>query len=462
MKYLIVITLGIILSSPIFSQEQWTLQECVNYALENNIQIKQQALNAQINENNYLQSKAALLPSLAGNASQSNSFGWSVDPFTNDFTENNVMSQNFSVSASMTLFGGFQKLNTVFKNRLDLLVGIENLKKIQNDVSLNIASAFLNILFTEELYNISSQQLDITKSQVERTKKLVEAGSLAKGSLLEMQAQKASEELQLVNAENNYDMAVLTLQQFLDLDSVEDFQIKRPIFTEPNVNEELPTPGMVYYEAVEKFPEIKAAELRVQSSQKSLAIAKGGVLPRLSMNASYGTGYSDARQKVIRYDTLIIPGQDPQYFPNEYGEYPFNEQFKDNASTSIGFYLNIPIFSNLQNYTNIKNAQIGVLNAEYQYEADKNQLYKEIKQAHADAVAAGKKYTSSKSAVEAMQETFNYMQEKFNVGLINTVDYNTSKNNLLKAKSDLLQAKYEYIFKVNILEFYRGNTISIE
>jgi len=452
-----------------FSQESWSLEKCVNYAIENNIQIKQQELNARYSENTLTQSKATVLPSLNASASHNYSFGRSVDPYTNEFSSENSLSDNFSISSSVTLFNGLQNMNTIKRNQFDLMASLEDLEKAKNDISLSIASAYLQILFNLELLDIASNQLDITKLQVERTRKLVEAGSLAQGSLLEIQSQEAAEELQVVNAQNQLDLSYLTLTQLLDLDSVEGFDIVRPEL--PDINtESIPyTVSQIYTEAIINMPQITGAEYRLQSSEKELSIAKGMVSPRLALGASYGTGYSDARtlsSYTLGMDTIgytAISGEGVLGYQYEYSseEYPFMDQLKDNASTALYFSLSVPILNGFQTRTSISNAKISLLNSEYSLQLEKNRLYKDIQQAYADALAALKKYHSSKKAVSSWEESFRYTQQKFDVGLVNSVDYNLAKNNMMKAKSDLLQAKYEFIFKSKILDFYRGQPIKL-
>lgn len=469
--FIIFIILSGHISLPAFSQESWSLEKCIDYALENNIQIKQQELNTRYSEITLLQSKAILLPTLNGSANHNYSFGRSVDPYTNEFSSANVQSNNFSLNSSVMLFNGFQNMNTIKRNQFDLMASLEDMEKAKNDISLSIASAYLQILFSLELLDIANNQLEITKLQVERTKKLVEAGSLAHGSLLEIQSQEAAEELQVVNAQNQQDISYLTLTQLLDLDSVDGFDIVHPELSEINTETFPYTVSQVYGEAIMKLPQISSAEYRLQSSEKGLSIARGFISPRLTLGASYGTGYSNARKLYtlsddISYQTI---GQTelsqenvlaPMFIYDE-SPWAFGDQLKDNASTSLYFSLSVPILNGFQTRTSISNAKINLLNSEYSLQLAKNQLYKDIQQAYADALAALKRYSASEKAVSSREESFRYTQQKFDVGLVNSVDYNLAKNNLIKAKSDLLQAKYEFIFKSKILDFYRGQPIKL-
>jgi outer membrane protein len=469
-KFIFPLITYILLNLPVNGQEQWSLEDCINYAIEHNIQVRQQKLNTHINENAVLQSKLDALPSLNAGSSYGFSFGRALDETTYEFTQDQeVQSGNFSVSSNITLFNGFQKWNTLQKNRFSLKASLEQLERLKNNISLNVASAYLQILFNQELVEISRNQLELIKQQVERTNKLVEAGSLARGNLLEIQAQLAKEELNLVNAGNQLRASYISLIQLLEIDSLEGFEIVRPDLEDIISKEPLHTVSAIYQKAKEQLPRIKGAEYDLQSQKEALAIAKGQLSPRVNLNLSYGTRYSSIRQRIAGFDSLTVPigftennNQvfSSQAFP-EYKEYPFLDQLEDNANTGIMFNLSIPIFNGWQARQSISNAKVQVINARYNLQREENQLHKDIQNAHADASAAWTKYQAARKTVESMQESFKYTQKKFEVGLVNSVEFNTAKNNLIKAQSDLLQAKYEYIFKTRILDFYQGKSIKI-
>jgi len=349
---------------------------------------------------------------------------------------------------------------------------LQDVEKTKNDIALNITAAFLQILFNEELLAVAQKQLEITNMQVERTKKLVEAGSLAKGSLLEIQAQQASEELQVVNMENQIDISFLTLTQLLELESTENFEIENPNLPDVDESVSLSKVSSIYQQGVSSLPQIKSAEFQLLSSEKALAISKAMYYPSLSLNASIYSGYSNNVQKSIFFTSLVesqlightaggeeVWSEEYSSISQTYESYPFSDQVKDNAYKSLGFNLSIPIFNNWQVQTAVKNSKIALLNAEYNLELQKNVLYKEIQVAHTDAIAAQKKFISTKKAVTSIEESFRYTQQKFDVGLVNSVDYNVAKNQLSQTQSELLQSKYDYIFKTKILDFYNGKPI---
>jgi outer membrane protein len=437
------------LNNILSAQKVWKLEDCINYAFENNLQIKQQVLNTRYNSNVLLQSKINLAPDLNAGAGYGISWGRALDETTYTFTQDQrIKSLNTNISSSLTLFSGLQQFNTIKQNEFNLLASLKDLEKLKNDISLAIAAGYLQILFNSELLGVAKNQLEITQMQVNRTSKLVDAGSLARGALLEIEAQAASEELNVINAANQLDISYLTLTQLLDLDSVGDFTIEIPEFGDIADQEILLSVSSVFNEANNLLPQIKSAEYQLSSSEKGLGIAKGSRSPSLNLNGSYGTGYSDIRE---RYNPAT----------NEMEPYPFADQMKDNLSTTLSLGLRIPIFNGWMASTNISNAKLTVMNSQLVLETTRNNLYKAIQQSYADAIAAKKKYLATQQALVSMEESFMYTEQKFEVGLVNTVDYNAEKNRLTQTQSDLLQAKYDYIFKMKILDFYRGIPLTL-
>ena len=468
------LVINFIFPAQTFSQKLWTLEDCIKYALENNIQIKQQRLSLEMQKDAVLQSKAALLPNVNASASHGYNYGKSIDRFTNTFASQKVQFDNFYLSGNLTVFNGFQLLNTLAKNKLELQAGKYDVEKIQNDISLNLASAYLNILFNQELYSIAQEQKSITSQQVARTKKLVDAGTMAKGNLLSLEAQLASEELQEVSMKNNLELSILQLVQMLDLSPEEKFEIVRPNFVVPeSINLET-GPGAIVKLAMMTQPQIKSAELKVLSSLKDLNIARGAYAPTITLQGSYGTGFSGASErlkglKVMGFDTIGYTAQLPplpvvSVIPSyiyEYEKIPFNDQINNNVNKSIGLYLSIPLFNGLQVRTANSRAKIAIENARLNLVLQQNTLTKDIHSSFADAMAAIQKYNAAKKSVEAMRENFGYTEQKFNVGMLNFVDFNEAKKNLAKSESELLQAKFEFVFKKTVLDFYMGRPINL-
>jgi outer membrane protein len=454
MKKLMFFILAILLSAQgiLFSQQkEWPLEECIKYAIDNNIQIKQQVLQTRFQENTLEQSKLNLLPTLNGQASHNYSFNRTLDQTTYQYVDQNGQSNQFYLGGNLNLFNGLQNYNTIRKNKYQLLASEQDLQSIKDNISLSIALAYLQIILNNELVAATGNQLQITRQQIEKTKKMYEAGSVAKGNLLQIESQAASEELQLINLENQRDISYLTLTQMLELKSPEGFKIVIPTI---NVDTNAIISGKVediFAQAQGLRPEIKSAELNLTASELNLKIAKGGRSPRLSMSHSVSTMYSNIRKKIISID---INGP-------VYGEYPFSEQFNDNMNYGLGFSLNLPILNGWQVNKNIANSKINIDNYRFSLEGEKKKLYKNIQQAYADAVASLKKYTASIKAVASMEESFRYTEQKFNVGMVTPVDYNAAKTQLLNAQSDMSQAKYEYIFKTKVLDFYKGIPLNL-
>jgi outer membrane protein len=456
------------LSSSLYSQEPWDLRKCVDYALDNNIQVKQSKLNTDYFENVYEQSRYNLIPSLNATGSYGVSFGRALDQTTYEFRDNQtVQSFNPSISSSVTLFNGFRQRNTIEQNRLNLMANMEDLEKLKDDISLNIAAQYLQILFNEEILNVAEEQLEVTSQQVKRTQALVDAGSVARGNLLEIQALQSSDELAVINAENNLTISYLTLQQLLELDTVSNFRILIPEITDIPEEALLLTAEDIYREAVAIMPAIKSSELDYESAQVGVDLAKGSRSPRVSLSAQYGTGFSDVRERISETSEVQVPigetvsGEEVVATTTvpSFETYPFFDQLGDNASTSLFLNLSIPIFNGLQVKYNIDNARINLENSKLEVENQKNILYRDIQQAYADALAARKKFRASEKALESMQESFKYTREKYEVGLVNTVDFNIAQSQLIQTQSDLIQSKYDFIFKTSILDFYRGKEL---
>lgn len=469
----LIITVFLCGGSAVYAQNVWSLNDCIDYALDNNIQVKQKQLDIELQQEDYLQSKMAMLPDLNGYASHGYNWGQTIDRFTNEFATERVRSNNFYASTSMTLFNGFQKLNTMKQSKLYLLATQYEADKFLDDISVNIATFYLQVLYNTESLIVAENQLDITLQQADRTRKLVEAGTLARGDLLTVEAQAATEELMVVNAQNSLELSYLDLTQALDLPSPKGFEIEKPEFQITGDVNLLPNPESVFGYAVLNRPEIKSAETIVQATEKGVSIAKGFMSPNIYLSGSWGTGYSGANKIGVDPITFkpeigITANDVPVYSLYEttiYQDYKtkgFGDQLNDNNNRSFMLHMNIPIFNGWQTQTSIQKAKINLKSAEYSLDLAKLNLNKIINQAYSDAVAAFKKYNAAVKKVNATEMAFQYASQKFNVGLITSLEYNDSKKEHTKAQSELLSAKYEYLFTMTILDFYMGKPISLE
>jgi outer membrane protein len=426
----------------IFAQHQaWSLEECIKYAIDHNIQIKQQTIQTKVQKNSLDQSKLNLLPTINGQASHDYSFGRALDQNTYTFYKQTVLQDYFYLGGRTDLFNGLQNLNTIQKNKYELLAGEQDLLRIRDNVSLNVALAYLQILLNKELVTANENQLNITLQQIEKTKKLVDAGSVARGNLLQIEAQAAQEELSLITIKNQLETSYLNLTQLLEIETPAGFEIVVP---DINVEQNSVITGNIdeiYNLAVKTRPEIKSSELKLTASQYDLKIARGARSPNISLSHTFGTRYS--------------------YIKDLPGLQSFQDQLKNNKNYGLGVSLNIPVLNGWQVNKNISNSKLAVENSQYSLEGTKKQLYKDIQQAYTDAVAALKKYNASAKAVSSSEESFRYTEQKFNVGMITPVDYNASKNQLLSAQSEMSQAKYEFIFKTKVLDFYKGLPLNL-
>ena len=444
MKKFVVYILTCLLSSGglIFSQQKvWSLEECIMYAIDNNIQIKQQAVQTEVQKNSLDLAKLKLLPSLNGQASHEYSFGRALDQNTYLFYKETILSDYFYLGGSVPVFNGLQNYNSVQRNKYAVIASNEDLQNIKDNVALNVALAYLQILLNKELVAANQNQLNITLQQIEKTKKLVDAGSVAKGNLLQIEAQAAQEELSLITIKNQLETSYLNITQLLELKTPGGFEVVVP---EINVDPNSIISGNIdeiYGIAEKNRPEIKSSEMMLKASEYDLKISQGARSPRLSFDYSLNTRYT--------------------YISNFAGNASFNSQLKNNKNSGVGLTMSIPILNGWQVNKNIANSKLYVERSQYSLEGTRKQLYKNIQQAYTDAVAALKKYNSSIKAVTSTEESFRYTEQKFNVGMVTSVDYNAAKTQLLNSQSDMAQAKYEFVFKTKVLDFYKGIPLSL-
>lgn len=441
MKRIILLLTAVLIVGLGFSQAQtnetWSLEKCIQYAQDNNLSIKQSTLNADYAKNQYQQKKIGLLPNLNASSNYTVNMGKVSDDKTFQVYDVTTKNTQFGLSSSTSLFNGFTGRNTIKQYHVDWEAAVKEVEKARNDLSLTIAAYYLQILLNKELLEVARSQSEVVNLQVERTKSLVEAGSMPEGSLLEIRSLASSEALNVTRSENNLSLSLLDLAQVLELDSVAGFDVDTPVIGD--VTEfDLVDANQAYSYSVTSMPQITASELQLNSKELNLEIAKGYRWPELTFNAGWGT-YVTKLKGVSGFD--------------------FSQSFKDNASSYYGVGLSIPIFNGFSTRTNIKNAQIGILNAQYELDKQKKILRKEIQQASADAYAALRQYQAGRSAVDSYIESFRYTEKRFSVGMVNSVEYNVAKSDLIKAQSDFIQSKYAYILRTKILDFYMGKPI---
>ena len=368
------------------AQETWSLKQCIDYAFEHNLQVKQSEINVAIQEERIRSNKGHWLPNLHGYASHSYNFGQRIDPFTNQFANSRVQSNNFYLNSSVTLFNGFQTKNNIKKSLIDYKIQEQNTEKIKNDISLAIAANYLQILFNEEAIKIAQQQMAITNQQIKRIDKLVRAGSVPEGNLLDLRAQSANDGMNLVSAENQLTISTLYLKQLLQVDSIADFRIVIP---ETSMDEKLlvsSTPVQVYDAAINIMPTIKSSQLQIESAETNHLSVQGRRYPSLSISGSLGTGYSGlSKNTQITGVSLDEAGQtaagEQVYLYNPIiasSKKSFGAQSADNFNQSIGFNLSIPIFNGFSTKTAMESAKLSKDVAEVQLRQTENQLRNDI------------------------------------------------------------------------------------
>lgn len=433
----------ILISSVMSAQDIWTLDRCINYAFENNISIKKKALDIEMQENSLLKSQLDFVPAFNASINHNLNWGRSVDLQNLEIIHNQFsQSTSASLSTSIYLLDGLSKLNTLRSNRTALEISMNNVESLKDEISISIAKSYLEILLSQELVSTTKENFKSISDQVSRTEILVNEGSQSYSSLLEIQAQLATERVQLISAENGLTNNLLALQQLLDLPFDKNFTIAVLNADTENIDYRQENIDSIYSMAL-SLPKIKGAELALKQSDYELKIAKGKYYPRISFSAAYGTFYSSTSE--------ALNGE----------HYPFIEQIKDNINPTIGLGLSIPIFNNWMVKTNVKNAKLKKRNIELDIQTKHNDLYKEVQNAVIQADTYYNQMLAQKMNLKSIKESFRYTEEKFNIGLLDATAYTVAKTNLFKAQSEFLKAKYQFIFQLKIIDYYKGIPLSL-
>lgn len=419
------------------AQETWNLQRCITHAIEHNLSIKQKEAARNQSEVELNTAQWSRLPNLNANVGQSFNFGRALQA-DNTYGNRNTRNTNFSLGTSIPLFTGLQIPNSIALSKLNLKAATEDLEKAKEDISLQVASYFLQVLFNEELAKIARNQVALSQEQLDRKVAFFKNGKASEAEVLEAKSRLAQDQLSLVQAENNHQLALLDLSQLLELPSPEGFQINVPDID--NFSVHLTLPEEVYAQAMMNKPVIKAAQYRLQGAEKSIKIAQSGYYPQLSFGAGIGTNY---------------------YHLSGIENAPFSTQWDQNMNKYLQFSLSIPIFNRFQTRNRVKSARIQHTALSWQLEESKKALYKEIQQAYYNALAAESKYKSSQSASESAEASFQLMSEKYANGKASATEYNEMRTAWMKALSDGVQAKYEFIYRSKILDFYKGVPLTL-
>lgn len=457
---------------PVNAQEVISLRKAVELALENNLQIKQAKLGEALSDENLSQSRIALLPNLSLSPQATENFGRNIDPLTNQFSNQRIFALNGGISSQVVLFQGFQKLNQIKQNKLLLEADKTNTAKVRNDLILNVVTTYLQILVNQDLLKAAEQQIGISKLTLEREQNNFDVGNKTLADLSQAKAQMAINESNLTNAQNQLDISILTLKQFMEMDQETPIQIEQPDLSKLGVIRTDYDALQVYTTAVTTNPDVLLAAVRQQAAFKGIDIAKGNYYPSLVLFGNMGSGYSSGRQQVVStIDNGFVPvgtvdGSNQQVISlirdiqPVYGRYGFGSQFNDNFNQSVGLSLSIPIFGNFQARSSVRAAKINYQNATVDAQLAKNNLSKIISQAVLDLKASEKRYYSAENTFKANKDAFHVIEQRYEVGLANSLEYNTAQTNMNKSEFDLIQARYDRVFRSKVIDFYLGNTIS--
>ena len=431
------------LTSPATAQQPWTLEQCCDYAVEHNIGIRQKENQRQAQELQVSNARNRRLPDLNGSVSENFSFGRGLTA-QNTYTNTNTSSTSLSLGTSVPLFTGFEIPNQIRLSRLNLEAATQDLEKAKNDIRMQVAQSYVQVLFDMELFDVAQRQVAIDSAQVARLEAMLKAGKTSEAEVSQQRSTLAQSRLTATQAGNNLRLELLSLSQLLELESPEGFSIAKvddetlQAYSSQTALEAHLSPDVIFADALATKPEIRSEQIRLQASERNIDIAKAGLYPTLSFSAGLGTNY---------------------YTTSGFKSDPLGRQLKNNFSQYLGLSLNIPIFNRFQTHNNIRSAQLNRLSQQLTLDNAKKALYKEIQQAWYNTVASSQKLRSSQQARQASQDAFRLTQAKYENGKATITEFNEAKNNLMKTESDLTQARYEHLYQTALLKFYRGEPL---
>ncbi|WP_308992792.1 TolC family protein [Mariniflexile litorale] len=443
MKFYLIIA-SLLVTSFTFTQETpsnpslkiWSLQDCIAYALENNITVKDAALNKNMAEIDYSKAKSSRLPNLFGSASQNFSSGNTIDPITSDYVTDQIHSTNVGVNSSITLFQGNQISNQIKQNKLWLEQSIFQEEVEKNNIVLNLLETYLQTLFSKESIAIAENNLAASEKEVLRAKARLDAGTIALSDYTEAQSQAATNKYNVITSKNNYQQYIIALKQLLELPPMEALEIETIDENMGVINPEL-NKIEVYSKALSFLPEIQASNLKIAANEKELDIAKGGFLPTLSLTGSLGSGYTSINDNT------------------------FSDQFNVNFNQRLGLSLSIPIFNRNQTKAAVKAASINIEKAQIQKQSTEKEVYKKVETTYQNAVSAQEQVIAAEASKNAAEQSYKLAQKKYELGDLSTTDLVISQNTFTNAQQNYLQAKYLNILYHQLLQFYQGNNINL-
>jgi len=453
------------------AQQVISLQKAIDLALANNLTIKQSQITTAIATEDYKQSKFNQLPSLSVNPQGSYNFGRSPNLTTYSYTSQSFLYINGQASASLTLFQGGQLRNQILQNKIALDVDKTNTEKVKNDLLLNVVTEYLVILADQDLATASKQQIDLAKITLDRAQKNFDQGNATRADLAQAKSQLSTAELNLTTAQNQVDLAILILKQYMEMDPNTEITVEKPDISKLSDVKTIYDAGEVIKTAINVNPDIKLAELQQQGYAQAIKVAKASYYPTVSLFGGLGSNYSSISQNIIG-STIIqqqigtVQGtntpvigqfQSPLYA----SKYPFGSQFSNNLNESFGISMQIPIFNRFSARTSVRKAKLNYEYAQVTTQLAKNTLSKTIIQAVLDLQAAVKSYQSALQTYESNKEALNVTKQRYDAGFVNTLDYNTAVTNYNKSQNDMINSQYNMIFRSKVIDYYLGNKIEL-
>jgi len=467
-------TLLILLSISIAgqAQENWSLQRCIEYALENNLTIEQAELGVQNADIDITQAKHNRYPTLNASSSLNKNFGRSIDPVTNDFITQSFVGNNVGLQSGITLFNGFRIANSLKQAKINQIASKLDLDQSKRDISLAVANNYLSGLFADENLAIAQSQLETSKEQLAQTEKLINAGVRPANESLDILAQIANNEQQVIAAENSKVIALLGLKRLLRLEPDVSMVLEVPINVNVDSDPDLLTFTDVYNSALLSQPNVKAGESRIESARIGVKISKSGIMPRVTAFGSIQSNYNNQVPLLENFTDVLVPSNvvingenavlsELRSIPTVISEKPYFTQVDENLSYGVGLSLNVPIYNNYSARLGMERAKLNILNVENQNAQLKEQLKTTVQQALADARASKRRLNATEKSVDASKASFDNAEKRFNAGTINSFEYVTIKNALQQAEVNSVIAKYEFLFALKIIDFYMGKPIKL-
>ncbi len=439
MRNTFLLTLLCIICYNVQAQEVWSLQKCVEHAQKNNLNLRQSEIAIQQATINNKEDKFARHPNLNANVNGGFNFGRTIDPTTNDFRNQRIGNSQVSIQSNMTVYSGGRINNSIEKSKFEVEAAKADAKTMLNDIALQISTFYLNVLLAQEQVTIAQNQLKLTDTQLAQTDKRINAGVLPKNERLEILAQQARNQQNLITAQNNVAINLISLKNLLELEPAQDIAVEVPTDVIPSA-EEILSLEEIYSQALDAQPSIKASELRMESAQLDIPIAESFGLPQIDLFAQ------------INSNSVHIPDfPNPKYF----------RQLDTNLGQTLGAQVSIPIYNRNRTKLAVERARLGVINAEVQNKQAKQALKADIQNAVASARAAKAQLAASQVALDAAKASYNNSQKMYDLGAINTLEFTNSKGNLDTAELNLIQSKYDYVFRLKVIDFYLGKDLSM-